>query len=155
MSLVRSNGTPVTKAGLGTYFTTVPVTDPLIKIKETLYELERDDGTTFPPRRRAIRFRAGQVIRTSELLAEFPDPAVTSIAPATGPAAGGTAVQIRGANFTPGSVPKVGDVACTNIVVVNEELITCKTGAHAAGAVPVTVTTDSGTASLTAGFTFA
>jgi hypothetical protein len=155
MTLVRANGTQITKANIATYYTVVPVTDPLVKVSETLYALEREDGTDFPPKRREIRFRAGQIVPRSRVLAEFPDPVVTAVAPATGAAAGGTPVQIKGAGFTPGSVPKIGEVDCTDVVVVNEALITCKTGPHAAGAAAAVVTTDAGAATLDGGFTYA
>lgn len=66
-----------------------------------------------------------------------PKPTVTSITPDIGEPAGGTAVTIVGTNFiddsgTGGvkSSVKIGGVACTSVVVVDDTHITCVTGRH-------------------------
>src|SRR5581483_5713314 len=83
-------------------------------------------------------------------------PAVTSIAPNTGPTAGGTSATIAGSGFQQGAVVSFGGAIATNIVVVNDAQITCTTPTHSAGAVDVTVTnTDSLSGTLTGGFTYA
>ena len=70
------------------------------------------------------------------------DPAVLaaqlySIEPASGPAAGGTALVLLGDNFTGITGVTLGGVAVTSLVVVTDKKITCTTGAHAAGVVDV------------------
>ncbi|MHC4942090.1 MAG: IPT/TIG domain-containing protein [Planctomycetota bacterium] len=83
-------------------------------------------------------------------------PTVSSVTPADGPVAGGTAVTISGADFTttPDTSVSFGGTAATSIVVVNSTTITCTTPAHAAGAVDVTVTNSNGSDTLPGGFTY-
>lgn len=61
-----------------------------------------------------------------------PTPGFTSITPAKGGTAGGTAVSIVGTSFaTTGVVSvKIGGVAATNVVVTNATTLTCDTGAN-------------------------
>lgn len=81
-------------------------------------------------------------------------PTIATTDPATGAAAGGTAITITGLNFTGATAAAVGGVAITSRVVVSDTEITGVTGAHAAGLVNVTVTTPGGTATQTGGFTY-
>ena len=81
-------------------------------------------------------------------------PTVTSVAPNTGTAAGGTAVTITGTNFYNPSTVTFGGVAATNVVVVNSTTITATTPAGAAGPVAVAVTNCGGTGTLAAGYTY-
>ncbi|MEU4230548.1 IPT/TIG domain-containing protein [Nonomuraea sp. NPDC026600] len=129
--------------------------DPLIKVSEDLYEGTRPDGTAFPEGRMSVRFTAGSVVRKSVFDWCFADATIESVSPATGAVAGGTDLTIRGRSFTPGSTVTVGGTAATNVVVVDDTTIRCKTPAHAAGAVAVQVTTDAGPASKANGFTYA
>lgn len=89
----------------------------------------------------------------------YPDaaspPIITSVSPAGGAAAGGTAITITGAGFTGATGVTVGGTAATSVVVVDANMITAVTPAHAAGAVAVAVTTPKGTGSLAAAFTYA
>ena len=57
-------------------------------------------------------------------------PTVTSVAPLTGPAAGGTAVTIAGSGFLTGASVTFGGISATDIVVVSSSQITAKTPAH-------------------------
>ena len=75
-------------------------------------------------------------------------------APASGSAAGGTAVRISGANFAAGASVTIGGVAATNVVVESATSITGTTGAHAAGAADVVVTVSGRSGSLPGAFTF-
>ncbi len=73
-----------------------------------------------------------------------PTPTVTSIAPTSGPATGGTAITITGTNFAAGATVKIGGVAATSVVFVGATTITCKAPARPAGALyDVTVTNTS------------
>lgn len=74
-----------------------------------------------------------------------PAPTVTAVDPASGPAAGGTAVTITGANFTGATAVTIGGVAASAFAVVNDTTIAATTPAHAAGAADVAVTTPNGT----------
>ena len=84
----------------------------------------------------------------------LPAPTVTTITPATGPVAGGTAVTITGTNFVSGATVSIGGVAATGVTVQNTTTITAITGAHAAGPVDVVVTNpDTQTGTKTNAFT--
>jgi hypothetical protein len=82
-------------------------------------------------------------------------PTVLSVAPASGSTAGGTEVTINGANFAEGAVVTIGGVAATNVRVSGTTKILAITGAHAAGAVDVTVTVDGRSSTLSSAFTYA
>ena len=81
-------------------------------------------------------------------------PTVGSVAPNSGPAAGGTAVTITGTNFASGATVTFGSAAAANVVVVNSTTITATTPAGTAGAVTVTVTVSGQSGSLWNGFTY-
>lgn len=81
-------------------------------------------------------------------------PVVTSLAPITGPAAGGTDVLLRGSGFSGATVVKFGTTNATAIIVVDDEAIVATSPAHAAGAVNVTVTTPAGVSTSTATYTY-
>jgi hypothetical protein len=84
-----------------------------------------------------------------------PAPTVTSILPTSGSIAGGTVVTITGTGFLTNATVKFGGVAATNVSVTSTS-ITATAPAHAAGKVDVLVTnTDSQSATLTQGFTYA
>jgi hypothetical protein len=72
-------------------------------------------------------------------------PKITSIDPATGPAAGGTTVTIQGLNLdSPGVVVKFDGVDATNLQNITDTSLQCDTPAHAAGTVDVTVENTAG-----------
>ena len=83
-----------------------------------------------------------------------PAPTVTSVAPNTGPAGGGTTVTIVGTNFLAGATVSFGGTAATGVTVVSSTSITATTAARAAGTVNVVVTnTDGQNGTLTNGYT--
>ncbi len=71
-------------------------------------------------------------------------PAVASVSPSSGPAAGGTSVTISGANFTHATAVRFGSTAATSFVVDSATEITAVSPAGA-GTVKVTVATPAGT----------
>lgn len=84
-----------------------------------------------------------------------PVPNVTSVSPNSGSSSGGTNVSISGSDFSAGSTVKFGGVNATNVNVVNANLITATTPAHASGSVDVTVTSsDLQSSVLSNGYTF-
>ena len=78
-------------------------------------------------------------------------PIIDSVEPPTGPVEGGTEITIRGDNFTPDSEVTIDGKPCLNVVVVNQNTITCKTPPHIEGIVNIVVTTPSGGSSTTTG----
>ncbi len=84
-----------------------------------------------------------------------PAPTVTSVAPSSGPVAGGTDVTITGTNFVNGATVAFGGTSAKS-TFVNSTSLTCSTPAHAAGAVDVVVTNpDAQSGTLKGGFTYA
>jgi hypothetical protein len=81
-------------------------------------------------------------------------PTVTTVTPAKGPLAGGTAVKITGTNYTTVTAVKFGTTTATSFTRTSATQITAVTPAGAAGAVKVTVTTKFGTGKKTAAFTY-
>ena len=88
-----------------------------------------------------------RVVRTADL-------AISSVSPATGSTAGGTAITITGTSLTGATSVTVGGVAATSVVVVSSTSITAVTPAGTVGAKSVAVTTPSGTATATNAFTY-
>lgn len=84
----------------------------------------------------------------------IPIPTISGIAPASGPAAGGTVVIITGADFTGATAVTFGGTAASSFTVDSTTQITATTAAHAAGAVNVLVTTPGGIQTAVSGFTF-
>ncbi len=74
-------------------------------------------------------------------------PFVTGLAPAGGPAAGGTSVAITGENFAGTTAVRFGATSATNVKVESPTLITA-TAPAGTGDVAVTVTNASGTSSV-------
>lgn len=81
-------------------------------------------------------------------------PTPSAISPASGTAAGGTSVDITVDDSTGATGAKVGGVSLTSFTIVNATTVRGTTGAHAAGAVNVTVTNAYGTGTLTNGYTY-
>jgi hypothetical protein len=154
MTLVNASGTQITKTAGDSLIEAVADPDPKVKVLEPVYEISSSPGTVYPPTKKILKFRAGQVVKTSEWAACFPTATISTVTPASGPAAGNTLITIKGSSFSPGSTVTAGGVACTSVTVVSDSKITCRTGAHTAGAVSVVVTTDTGAVTKTTAFTY-
>lgn len=81
-------------------------------------------------------------------------PTIASINPSSGTAAGNTGFTVTGTNLTGATAVTFGGIAATSVNVVNSTTVTGVSPAHAAGAVDVVITTASGSATLTNGYTF-
>jgi signal transduction histidine kinase len=82
-------------------------------------------------------------------------PAVTSITPNSGSAAGGDSVTITGANFFSGATVSFGGATASNVTVVNSTTITATTPAAEPGTYEVVVTnTDTQSGVLASGYTY-
>lgn len=79
---------------------------------------------------------------------------LTSVSPASGSAAGGTGITLTGSGFTGTTSVKFGEIDATAITVVDSGTVTAVTPPHAAGAVDVIITSLSGSATLTNGYTY-
>ena len=77
-------------------------------------------------------------------------PAVTSVAPTSGPTAGGTVVTVTGTSLTGATAVKFGAAPATAFTVNSATSITATAPAGAAGVVDITVTTAGGTSATSA-----
>ena len=156
MAIVDASGNPLTKSTVQGYLTDVPV--EYATIDHDVYE-----SFNFPPYgsnfatfdgERRLKWKAGQVIRKSEIDDAYPTATFASISPATGAAAGGTPVTIKGTHLDGASGVTIGGNAITNFKVVNDSTITGTTAAHTAGATNVVIADDAGSVTATGAFTF-
>ncbi len=82
-------------------------------------------------------------------------PTIASIAPASGPLAGGTLVTITGTNFYAGATVAFGGSLATSVTIASSTSITCRTPAGTIGPAAVVVTNlDGQSATLASGFTY-
>jgi hypothetical protein len=107
------------------------------------------DGTLFE-----LAYNPGDRIRQSQIDALYGAATVSSVAPAVGPAAGGTVVTVTGTNLTGVSKVTFGGTAGTNLTAVSGTQVKVTAPAHAAGAVDVVVSDDSGDVTKTGAFTY-
>lgn len=155
--LVNSSGTRKTKAALISDLGTAEVNNPVYRVPENYRLFERGDlpGDPGSPVNYRQVLTPGMLVSSAQIDAMYPAPTITTITPATGAAAGGTAVTVVGTNFKhTGTSITFGAVAATSVVVVSDTELTCVTPAKTAGAYNVVVTTDSGTGTKTNGFTY-
>lgn len=97
---------------------------------------------------------SGTATRTNSYYFLAPPPVVTSVTPSSGSVNGGTSVVLTGSNFTGTSSVSFGGTAATSFTVNSATQITAVVPAHAAGAVDVSATTDSGTGTAANSFTY-
>jgi hypothetical protein len=81
-------------------------------------------------------------------------PHVTSVSPAEGSTAGGTAIVLKGTDFVSGAKVRLAGEEATSVVVVSATEITAKTPAGSAAKDEVVVVDADGTSSAGAGFTY-
>lgn len=79
---------------------------------------------------------------------------IDTVSPSSGPASGGTGITLTGNGFTGATSLTFGGIAATSLNVVNSTTVTAVTPAQATGAVDVVMTTSSGSATKTNGFTY-
>jgi hypothetical protein len=149
-TLENAAGTAQTKAGLAKTTWTDP--DPWLVITNDTYERFQLPGSATAARK--LLWKAGQKVRTSTFNDKFPAATITSFSPATGAAAGGTAITINGTNLRGSTGAAIGGVAVTSYVVVDDYRATCVTGAHAAGTVTGVITDDSGASAAGGSFVY-
>lgn len=86
--------------------------------------------------------------------AQADPPAVTSVSPASGPAAGGNGITINGGNFQTNAAVSFGGSAATSVVVSSATTISATVPAHAAGRVTLSVTNPDGQSASFDGYTY-
>ena len=153
MSLHQANDTRLTRTTFDALTTAYVDPDPRVVVNQDIFGHGKSDGETGKTRRHRV-FRAGQVVRKSAVDRAFRLATITSLSPATGPAAGGTAVTVLGSDFDDNAVVKFDTTNATSIVVVSSKKITCVAPAHAAATVNVSVTLDGGVTTKTNAFVY-
>lgn len=152
MTFYNAAGTRLTETTLNALADTVTEAE-LVEFTADVYQSFTADGGGFEKASRLV-FVDGQRVLQSMIDGLFRTATIDTVTPATGPAAGGTPIVIKGTDFSGASGVTVGGVAATAFVVINNTTITCTTGAHAAGAVNVVVQDDAGDVTKAAGFTY-
>jgi hypothetical protein len=153
MGVFAANGSRLAKAGV----TTTAVSDPELTITQDLYVTRQYDPLADPKPAGSIYellCRAGTVMRQSALNKLFPAATVAALTPVGGTTAGGTVVSLTGTNLDGATAVTVGGTAATALGVDSTGKIHFTTPAGAAGAKDVVVTTDAGTVTATAAYTY-
>ena len=91
-----------------------------------------------------VRTPGGTSTATNQDEYAFGAPTITSLAPSSGPAAGGNTVTIRGTGFVPGATVGFGQSKASSVTFVGSTQLKAKAPAHAAGTVHVSVRTTAG-----------
>lgn len=152
MGLYKEDGTRIKKAS----FPAVAVTDAPMRVTEDIYETRSYGPGDGRPQgsRQHLLYQAGTVIPQSEIDRLFaPAATVTTVAPATGPTAGGTTVTIKGTRLDGVSAVNFGATPGTELKVVSATELRVKTPAGT-GAANVVVAADTGNVTKTGGFTY-
>lgn len=153
MSIMNEDGATLSETAVNA-LTSSPPSPPVLRVMTAdVFQRFSYDNAGFEEGTRLL-FHNGQVVAQSTIDALFADATIASITPATGAAAGSTDVVITGTNFGGVLGVSIGGVAATMVKIVSETTLTCRTGAHAAGAVNVVVTDDSGAVTATGAYTY-
>lgn len=91
---------------------------------------------------------------TNDPAFQLPDPTITTVTPATGPAAGGTGVTITGTGLTSVTGILFGSTSGVGTITVNDTTISTTSPPGTAGAKDVVLVFPGGTATKTGGFTY-
>lgn len=150
MGLYNAAGARQTKAGLAT---TTPTPTALKTITNDTYESFRYPGEkSGEGTGKRLKWRAGQTIPQTEFDAAFPAATITSVT-GTAHAAGGDTITVHGTNLDGVTDVQVGGTSCTGENVVDPQTVTAVAPAKATGTYAVSVTDDSGTATLAGALT--
>ena len=133
-----------------------------VKIGSEATEVEYKSATELKAKTAATAAGKDEVVVTSGEISSTGGPSftylaapkVSSVSPAEGSTAGGTAIVLKGTDFVAGAKVSLAGGEATSVVVVSATEITAKTPAGAAGKDEVVVVDADGTSSAGAGFTY-
>ncbi|MCX5182649.1 IPT/TIG domain-containing protein [Streptomyces sp. NBC_00268] len=154
MGLYKADGTRITKAA----FPANSVADPEKVISQDIYSTRpyTTDGDQQPEGSiKTLAYKAGAVLRQSDIDKLFPAATIATVSPTTGPVAGGTVVTITGTNLDGVSAVNFGATAGTVLTILSAKKLTVTAPAGAAGAKDVVLVDDAGNVTKTGGFTYA
>ncbi|MFI9588091.1 IPT/TIG domain-containing protein [Streptomyces sp. NPDC052236] len=155
MGLYNAAGIRITKAA----FPANAVTDPQKVVTQDIYSTRpytTPSGDKQPEGSiKTLAYKAGAVLRQSEIDKLFPAATITTVSPATGPTAGGTAVTITGTNLDGVSAVNFGATPGTALTIVSATQLRVTSPAGTAGAKDVVLVDDAGNVTKTAGYTYA
>jgi autotransporter-associated beta strand protein len=126
-------------AGAGVTFGGAAATGVTV-VSSTVIEATTPPGAQGPANIVVTNFDMRSATRANGYIFEGPAPVVSSIAPTSGPMAGGTSVTIAGSDFVAGATVTIDGVAATGVTVVSGTTITATTPAGTQGPADVTVT---------------
>ncbi|MFK0290743.1 IPT/TIG domain-containing protein [Streptomyces sp. NPDC090442] len=152
MGLYRQDGSRITKSA----FPTAALDDPPVRVTEDVYMSEpygRGDGQP-EGSKRYLLYPTGTIIKRSLLDHLFIAATITSIAPANGPAAGGTTVTITGTDLDGVESVVFGKATGTNLRIRSATELSVQTPPNGAGAVIVELVDDGGAVSKAGAFTY-
>jgi hypothetical protein len=155
MTLRDSSGTALNKTEFTAKTTAVPTVPVDRVLTENIYETYSlsGEGDRHESGRR-LKYRKGTRLPQAVIDGLFVTATVTSITPATGPAAGGTVVTAKGTHLSGLKGVTVGGVAATAVTVVDSTTVKFTTPAGTAGARDVVFNDDGGTVTKTGFYTY-
>lgn len=151
-TLVDAAGTTLTKAALAKSAVVIPDAWMITNDVYVTDKLEGERAGKYTEKQ--LLWHAGQIISDAEFQAAYVAATFVSVTPASGTSAGGTNITISGTNLRGSSGVTIGGVACTNFTVVDENTITCTTGAHAVGANALVIADDAGNITAAGAYTY-
>lgn len=156
MAFYNAAGSRLTKTQVLALTQTPAVADPPLQFTAPVYKSFSPDNDPIDfEKLNKLAWMTGQIVPTSVINGEFVPATISSVSPATGGVAGGTAVTIKGTDFGGTAGVTFGGTAATSVVVVNSKTITCVTPAKSAATVDVVVQDDAGNVTATGAFIFA
>jgi hypothetical protein len=154
MTIRDTAGNVLSKTELLAKATQRPAPEAEYTINENIYETYRYGNEAAFESGKRLLFRQGRVVKQSEIDRLYQAAAITTISPASGPAAGGTVITINGSNLGGVEGVTVGGAAATNVQVLSQTQVRATTPAGTAGARDVVVADDSGNVTKTGGYTY-
>lgn len=153
MTVRNNSGTRMTKTSMKSAMTEVPQ-PKVYTADQDYYNNVQLEGESAVERGKNLIVRAGATITEQQIDALFQTARVDSITPATGPAAGGTVVTIKGSNLGGTSGVTFGGTAGTSFALQKDGSVKITTPAKTAGAYNVVVQDDAGDITVTNGYTY-
>lgn len=152
MSFVDASGNILNKTEM-LALTTTQSTTVMRRVDADIFQRFTQDGGPYEGAVKML-YHAGQMVPEAAINALYETATVTSITPATGPAAGGTVVTIDGTNLAGVEGVTFGGTAGTALKRISDTRIQITTPAKSAAAYNVVVQDDAGNVTVTNGFTY-